>query len=235
MIRALVGCEFSGIVRRALRDAGVDAWSCDFQPAEDGSEFHIVGDVRDLLDKGWDLGIFHPPCTRLACSGYHWLNNPSAVPPDNCTAEEEIQWPALTKQARKDIMWRLLQEGCDLFSDCLNAPIPFVAVENPVMHGAAKCRINGYFKPAPAVHPWHFGTSPQGPDNVKKRICLWLRGLPPLTRTGTLSGLTARDDIMAYGPSDLRKMLRSRLFPGIAQAMADQWIQHIKRQQNETH
>ena len=70
-MRALIGCEFSGVVRRALRARGVDAWSCDLLPAADGSPHHIQGDVLEQLGGGWDIGIFHPPCTYLCSSGLH--------------------------------------------------------------------------------------------------------------------------------------------------------------------
>ncbi len=68
-IRILIACEFSGVVRRAFRARGFDAWSCDLLPAEDGSEFHIHGDVLPLLNQGWDLMIAHPPCTYLSRAG----------------------------------------------------------------------------------------------------------------------------------------------------------------------
>lgn len=69
---ALVGCEFSGIVRDALRRLGIDAYSCDLLPTEAPGP-HIQGDVLDVLDWGWDLAIFHPPCTHLAVSGARWF------------------------------------------------------------------------------------------------------------------------------------------------------------------
>lgn len=73
-MRVLVGCEFSGVVREAFRKRGHDAWSCDLLPAEDGSPYHVQGDVLAILNDGWDLGIFHPPCTRLAVSGARWFS-----------------------------------------------------------------------------------------------------------------------------------------------------------------
>lgn len=68
-MRVLVGCEFSGTVREAFRARGHEAWSVDLLPTDIESEFHIVGDVLDVLDRGWDVGIFFPPCTHLAASG----------------------------------------------------------------------------------------------------------------------------------------------------------------------
>lgn len=72
--RVLVACEFSGAVRRAFRARGFDAWSCDLLPAEDGSPYHLTGDVRRYLADGWHLMIAHPPCTYLANSGRRWLD-----------------------------------------------------------------------------------------------------------------------------------------------------------------
>ena len=81
-LRALIGCESSGVVRRAFLARGFDAWSCDLRPAEDGSNRHIVGDVRDHLDDGWDLLVIaHPPCTRLCRSGRRWLSGPGHMTP----------------------------------------------------------------------------------------------------------------------------------------------------------
>lgn len=203
--RVLIACECSGIVRRAFAARGHDVWSCDLKPAEDRSNRHIVGDVRDLLHDGWDLlAVLHPPCTRLTNSGVRWLS----VPPPGRTLPD---------------MWAELDEGAALFSACWNAPIPRVAVENPVMHRHAKERIVNFRPHAQSVQPWQFGTDPTGPDNVKKRTCLWLRGLPNLTPTGTLDGSTARDEIHKASPGPDRAERRSRFFPGLADAMASQW------------
>ena len=204
-MRVLIGCECSGIVRRAFAALGHDVWSCDLKPAEDGSNRHIVGDVRDLLDEGWDLlGVMHPPCTRLCNSGVRWL---SAPPPGRTLADMEAE----------------LVEGAALFTACWNAPIPRRAIEKPVMHKHAKALIRGYRPPAQSVQPWQFGTEPGGPDDQKKRTCLWLDGLLPLRPTGTLDGSTARDDVHRASPGPDRAARRSRFFPGLAKAMAMQW------------
>lgn len=204
-MRILIGCELSGIVRRAFAARGHDVWSCDIKPSEDRSNKHIVGDIRDILDDGWDLlMVAHPPCTRLCNSGVRWL---SKAPPGRTL----------------DDMWRELDAGAELFSDCWNAPIPRIAIENPVMHRHAKERIRNYEPFAQSVQPWQFGTEEAGPDNIKKRTCLWLKNLPPLTPTGTLDGTTARDEIHKAAPGPERAKFRSMFFPGIAAAMADQW------------
>lgn len=210
MARVLIACEFSGIVRRAFAARGHDAWSCDLRPAEDGSNRHIRGDVRDILDDGWDLLIVaHPPCTRLCNSGVRWL----AAPPPGRT--------------RADI-WAELDEGAALFSALWNAPVPRVAVENPVMHRHAKARIAGYRPPAQSVQPWQFV------DWETKRTCLWLRGLAPLTplyptleaaRAALGLGADAQPvaRVWRMPPGPERDRERSRFFPGIARAMAEQW------------
>ena len=204
-MRVLIACETSGIVRRAFLARGHDAWSCDLLPSDDASNRHMVCDVRDILHDGWDmLAVMHPPCTRLTNSGVRWLHTP---PPGRTKAE----------------MWAELEEGAELFSACWNAPIQRIAVENPVMHRHAKQRITNFEPHTQSVQPWQFGTDHAGPDNERKRTCLWLRGLPKLRPTGTLDGTTARDTVHKASPGPNRWKLRSTFFPGLAAAMADQW------------
>lgn len=205
-MRVLIGCETSGRVRRAFTELGHDAWSCDLLPSEDGSNRHIVGDVRDLLGDDWDLlAVMHPPCTRLCNSGVRWLN----VPPPGRTLEE---------------MWAELDDGAALFSACWNAPIPRIAVENPVMHKHAKARIVNYAPPAQTVQPWWFG------EPAFKATGLYLKGLPPLQPTNKLTPpKSGTDEHKAWSrvhrmpPGPDRWKERSRTFEGIAQAMAEQW------------
>ena len=197
MARILVACEFSGTVRNAFAARGHDAWSCDLLPSEDGSNRHIRGDARDLLNDGWDLlMVAHPPCTRLCNSGVRWLT----APPAGKTLEQ---------------MWADLDEGAALFSTFWNAPIDRIAVENPVMHRHAKERITGYADPAQSVQPWQFG------HGEVKRTCLWLKNLPALTPTDIVAGRDPRVHHMSPGPNRWKE--RSRFFPGIATAMASQW------------
>lgn len=196
-MRVLVACEFSGIVRDAFLDRGHDAWSCDLLPTENNSNRHIQGDVREVLDMGWDMLIVaHPPCTRLCNSGVRWLSKPPAG-------------------KTLDQMWQELREGAELFSDLWNAPVERVCIENPVMHGHAKKLIRNYQDFAQSVQPWQFG------HGEVKRTCLWLRGLPPLTPTDIVDGREARVHRMPPGPDRWRE--RSRFFTGIATAMAQQW------------
>jgi hypothetical protein len=202
-LRVLVACEYSGVVRRAFFERGCDAWSCDLLPSEDGSNRHIRGDARELLHDGWDLlMVAHPPCTRLCNSGVRWLSTP---PPGKSAAQMEAE----------------LREGAALFSAFWNAPIERIAVENPVMHRHAKALIENYEEPAQSVQPWQFG------HGECKRTCLWLRGLPPLRPTHVVAGRAQR--VHRLPPSPTRWKERSRFYPGIAAAMAEQWTEHAWR------
>jgi hypothetical protein len=199
-MRVLIGCETSGVVRRAFAERGHDVWSCDILPAEDGSNRHIRCDIREILNDGWDLlAVMHPPCTRLCNSGVRWLS----VPPPGKTVEQ---------------MQAELREGAALFSACWNAPIERIAVENPVMHRHAKALIENYVEPAQSVQPWQFG------HGECKRTCFWLKNLPPLKPTAIVEGRAQRVHRMSPGPDRWRE--RSRFFPGIAAAMATQWGGH---------
>jgi hypothetical protein len=204
-MRVLIGCETSGIVRRAFAARGHDVWSCDLLPSEDGSNRHMICDVRDVLNDGWDLlACLHPPCTRLTNSGVRWLS----VPPPGKTLEQ---------------MWAELDAGAALFSACWNAPIPRVCCENPIMHKHARERIANYRKPQ-IVQPWWFG------DPVFKATGLHLRGLPELKPTNKLTPPKpgtpehkAWSLIHRASPGPNRWKERSRFFPGVAAAMAAQW------------
>jgi hypothetical protein len=206
MGRVLVGCETSGIVRRAFAALGHDAWSCDLLPSDDRSNQHFIGDVRDYLHLSWDLLIIaHPPCTRLCNSGVRWLTEP----PPGRTLEE---------------MWQELEDGAKLFSDLWNAPVKRIALENPVMHRHAKARIKGYRPPAQMIQPWHHG------DPVFKATGLYLRNLPLLAPTNKLTPpKRGTDEHKAWSrihrapPGRNRWKVRSEFFPGIAAAMASQW------------
>jgi site-specific DNA-cytosine methylase len=180
-MRVLVACEFSGVVRGAFRRAGHDAWSCDLLPSERKGH-HIQRDVREVLARGWDLMIAHPPCTHLAVSGARWFKDKRAE------QEEALAFV------------RLL----------LDAPIPRIALENPVSIISSRIR-----KPDQIIQPHQFGH----PEN--KATCLWLKNLPPLVPTDPVFGLVDRVHRMPPGPDRWRE--RSRTFPGIAKAMAQQW------------
>jgi hypothetical protein len=224
-LRVLVGCETTGEVRRAFAALGHDAWSVDVEPAEDRSNKHIVGDVRDWLAAGWDLVVIcHPPCTRLCNSGVRWLTEPPPKAPKDARPEERAAWRLMSPEERLRIMWRLLDEGCDLFAACWHAPVERVCIENPVMHKHAWARMPRDLPRPQIVQPWWFG------DPAFKGTCLWTRGLPRLLADRPLvppkPGTPEHREwstIHRMSPSPDRGRKRSRTFPGLARAMAAQW------------
>lgn len=127
-MRVLVACEFSGVVRRAFRALGHDAWSCDLLPAEDGDEHHIQKDAAIVCywrgKQRWDLMIAHPPCTHLAVSGARWFKD---------------------KVEEQETALRFVRE-------LLEAPVPRIALENPISIISSRIR-----KPDQILQPWQFG------------------------------------------------------------------------------
>ena len=205
-MKVLIACETSGTVRNAFLDRGHDAWSCDVLPSDDLTNRHIQDDVLEVLKmESWDmLMVAHPPCTRLCNSGVRWLHK---APPGKTLDE----------------MWEQLDQGAELFSKLWNADVPRVAIENPVMHKYAKARIKNFEPFTQSIQPYEFAENIEAEDNISKRTCLWLRNLPPLIKTGTLTRETARHDIHNASPGKDRWKVRSKFHKGIAEAMADQW------------
>lgn len=193
-MRILIACEFSGIVRDAFRKRGHDAWSCDLLPTEADPQWHIQEEVEMVWDEGWDMMIAFPPCTYLCSSGLHWNK----------------RRPGREEKTHEAMLF--------VFS-LVDRPIARIALENPV-----GCISTNYRKPDQKIHPWQFGH----PES--KTTCLWLKNLPPLIPTKVLplpeSGRWANQTPSGQnklGPSEKRAMERSRTYPGIAEAMADQW------------
>ena len=181
-MNVLVACEFSGVVRDAFLARGHYAVSCDLLPTESPGP-HRQCDVRELLDvPGWDLMIAHPPCTHLAVSGARWFKD---------------------KQREQ-------AEALDFVRTLLDAPIPRIALENPISVISTRIR-----KPDQIVQPWQFG------HGETKATCLWLKNLPKLMPTDVVDGREARVHRMPPGPDRWKK--RSMTYAGIAEAMADQW------------
>lgn len=195
-MKVLVACEYSGTVRNAFLQLGHDALSCDLLPTDVPGP-HYQGDVRDILYDGWDLLIAHPPCQYLCSSGLHWN-------------KRRPERAALTEQALDFV--RLL----------LNAPIKHIALENSV--GCISTRIR---PPDQTIQPWMFG------EDASKATCLWLKNLPPLRETERypprmVGGKPRWSNQTDSGqnklaPSEDRWKIRSKTYPGIAQAMAEQW------------
>ena len=195
-MKVLVACEFSGVVRDAFITQGHDAISCDYLETERPGPHHR-GDVSVILDQGWDLMIAHPPCTYLSNSGVSWLH-------------------------RQPGRWDLMEEAALFFKLLLQADIPRVAIENPVMHkyalGIIGRKHNQTFQPYQYGHP------------ESKRTCLWLKNLPQLRPTeiipkpskGYWNNQTPSGQ-NKLGPSNDRWKIRSRFYPRVAKAMAIQW------------
>jgi hypothetical protein len=180
-MRVLVACEYSGIVRDAFAALGHDAWSCDLLPTERLGN-HINGNVLDHLHRGWDLMIAHPPCTHLAVSGARWFKDKT----------------------------REQADALDFVRRLLDAPIPRIALENPISIISSRIR-----KPDQIIQPWQFG------HGETKATCLWLKHLPKLVPTNIVEGREARIHKMPPGPDRWKD--RSRTYGGIADAMAQQW------------
>jgi hypothetical protein len=197
-MRVLVACEFSGTVRDAFLRAGHYALSCDLLPCEsDVSGDHYQGDVLDILDHDWDLMIAHPPCTYLCSSGLHWNK----------------RRPGRAEETEKAL---------EFVRRLLDAPIPRIALENPV--GCISTRIRPYDQ---AIQPYQFG------HDASKKTCLWLKNLPPLRPTKMVEprmvngkprwGNQTDSGQNKLPPSADRWAIRSETYQGIAQAMAEQW------------
>jgi hypothetical protein len=196
-MRVLVACEYSGAVRNAFLRAGHYALSCDLLPSDSPLGDHYQGNVLDILDHGWDLMIAHPPCTYLCSSGLHWNK----------------RRPERAKQT---------EEALDFVRLLLDAPIPKIALENPI--GCISTRIR---KPTQIIQPYHFG------DDASKYTCLWTKNLPLLQPTDfveprIVNGKRRWANQTDSGqnrlpPSADRWKIRSETYIGIANAMAAQW------------
>ena len=158
---------------------------------------HIIGDVRPLLKQEWDLVIAHPPCTYLCNSGVRWLHG------------------------NKDRI-KLMRKGARFFLECLNANAPFIAVENPIMHKYARKLIGRNFNHS--CQPYEFG------HKISKRICWWTKGWLPLlmpTDYSYVNQYYPSQHTKSYGVGKMRSKNRSRFFPKVARAMAEQWGKYI--------
>lgn len=201
-MKILVACEESQAVTIELRKLGHEAYSCDIEKCSGGHpEWHLQKDVVPLLEEKWDMIIAFPPCTHLAVSGAAWF-----------------------EKKRKD---GRQQQGIDFFMLFANSKCDKVAIENPVGIMSSKWR-----KPNQIIQPWQFG------EPFSKKTCLWLKGLPPLEPTNIVdegervtfkSGKSMPkwySDAFRLHPAE-RAKVRSKTFPGIAKAMADQWAGKI--------
>ena len=216
-MNVLIACEESQRVCTAFRERGHEAYSCDIlDPSGGHPEWHVQQDVIPLLsppvifstldgqehdiDK-WDMIIAFPPCTYLTVTGNRWFN------------VEKYGEKALERI-------RLREEAKEFFMAFANAPCDKIAIENPV--GVMN---TGYRKPNQIIQPYQFG------DPFEKRTCLWLKGLPNLVPTDVvepparqqLKSGKSMPEWYSNAPKKDRARIRSKTFPGIAKAMAEQW------------
>lgn len=206
-MRVLVACEFSGVVRDAFRCAGHNAMSCDFLPSETPG-LHYNGDVLDILDKGWDLMIAHPPCTYLCNSGVRWLHSEKLSARDHYLIGIGVK-----DHCWNSDRWNKMVKSAEFFKLLLNADIDKICIENPIPHKYAVEIIGRKYDEI--IQPWQFG------HGETKKTCLWLKNLRPLSSDNVVEGREHR--IHRMGPSPNRSKERSRTYLGIAKAMAKQW------------
>lgn len=220
-MRILVACEESQAVCKAFRDKGHLAFSCDIEPCTGGfPQWHIQNDVLPLLNGNcdfetadgvyhvlygkWDMIIAFPPCTYLTNTGNSWFN------------EEKYGERAIQRKADRE-------RAVDFFMEFVNADCDRIAIENPIGHMSTR-----YRKPNQIIHPYMFG------DAERKATCLWLKGLIPLYPTKIVvpnvikykNGKGTDSPWHMYTmslPPHERAKARSKTFPGIALAMAQQW------------
>ena len=200
----LIACEESQTICKEFRKLGFNAYSCDLKDCSGGHpEWHLKMDVFEAIKKyHWDMMIAHPPCTFLSVSGNRWMN-------------DKVHYPNRAKDR---------EEAIEFFLKIANADIKYIAIENPigVMSSVWK-------KPTQIIQPYQFG------DEAQKTTCLWLKNLPPLRPTNIVSPgefhITKGGrkqpkwyyDALWSKTQEGRRTIRSKTFPGIAKAMAEQW------------
>lgn len=200
-LKILIACEFSGTVRDAFAARGFDAWSCDLLPTEKPGK-HYQGDVRDIINDDWGLVIGHPPCTYLTVRAQHW----------NKVRDRHIE----------------KSTAINFFLAFTRLLCPY-AIENPV---GIMSRL--FRKPDQIIQPYQFG------DPYMKKTCLWLHDLPVLSYTKQIQpegpvyiGKNGRKLYWhdALPKSVDRAKVKSKTFPGIAAAMAEQWGNYLINKQ----
>lgn len=218
----LVGCEESQSITKAFRDLGHEAYSCDLLPCSGGHpEWHYQQDIFEVVGlKKWDMAMFHPPCTFLSVSGAKWMYHPddSDLPYDQRRPHPKFP------NRRQD-----QKEGLDFVRALMSVDIDHAAIENPISVISSQIR-----KPDQIIQPWQFG------DEAMKTTCLWTKNLPQLKHTNIVgkgekviysSGKSHAKwyaDALSNAKTDAeRRTLRSKTFPGIAKAIAEQWSEYL--------
>ncbi len=203
-MRILVACEESQTITKAFRELGHEAYSCDILPCSGGHpEWHFQEDVFEVIKREpkFDMMVAHPPCTYLAVSGARWLYNNDG--------------------SKNEDRWKNQEEGLDFVRKLMDVDIDMIAIENPISVISSRIR-----KPDQIIQPFWFG------DKSRKTTCLWLKNLPNLTPTEIVepdiyvckNGKTfSRDYMVALKAGEGRGRARSKTYPGIAKAIAEQW------------
>jgi len=233
-LNILVACEESQTVTKQLRKLNHNAFSCDILSCSGGHpEWHFNQDIfkviknnggvlqngnTKILKNNWDIMIAHPPCTYLAVSGAQWFYHPEDKHLPTEKRRPHPRYPTRARDREKAIMF---------FRKLWKAPIDKIAIENPI--GVISSTKIG--KPTQIVHPFMFG------DKARKTTCLWLKNLPPLVPTDIVSegeriyfksGKSQpkwySDAFVKSKSHEERRKMRSKTFPGIARAMAEQWL-----------
>lgn len=214
-MKILIGCEESQAVCIEFRELGYEAYSCDLLPCSGGHpEWHLQMDVLEAIKGGmlkmqsgklieirrWDKAIFHPVCTFLTNAGVRHLHS------------HVISVNGKRAKIHGQERMKMMVEAANFFNKLKNCGIAQIAIENPIPHKYAREIIGKYDQ---LIQPWQFG------HGETKATCLWLKGLPKLIPTDIVPGREARIHNMSPGPD--RAKLRSKTFPGIAKAMAQQW------------
>ena len=197
-MKILVACEESQAVTKELRKLGHEAYSNDIiETSGDNPEWHLQVDLKEILNDDWDMIIAFPPCTYLTNTGARWFNI------------ERYGEKAIQRHKDREV-------AIDFFMNIVNAKCDKIAIENPV-----GIMSTVYQKPTQIINPFEFG------DPYQKRTCLWLKNLPKLKPTNIVE-----PEPRIYYPSgkslpawyaNANAKTRSKTFPGIAKAMAQQW------------
>lgn len=209
-MKILVACEESQAITKELRKLGHEAFSCDLLPCSGGHpEWHYQQDVFEVIDKGWDMMIAHPPCTYLAVSGARWLYNK-----DGSKNEER---------------WKNQNEALDFVQKLMDAPIDKIAIENPISVISSNIR-----KPNQIVQPWMFGDKAQKSTCLWLKNLPLLEPTDVVDKGEFIEFISKKgvkkkqpkwyfDALKEAKTPEERRTLRSKTFKGMAEAMATQW------------
>lgn len=234
VLRVLVACECSGVVRNAFRALGHDAWSCDILPASDGDYHHMQMDVLIEFGRfnftgsdGWDLMIAHPPCDYLTSAAEWAYSDPDFERYPGVGYHQRVKPGTLTGAARREAR----EKAKAFFLAVWRAPIHHIVIENPIGCMNTHPELPNSLPGRQIIQPHQFG------EDASKATCLWLKGLPPLVGTGDFpprlvqhNGKTVQrwsnqtdSGQNRLSPSDDRASVRAVTYPGIAKAFAAQW------------